>query len=49
VSAALFYNVWHYYEGTGDFEFLLDYGAGMILEIARYWSSIDHFSPERDR
>jgi trehalose/maltose hydrolase-like predicted phosphorylase len=49
VSAAIFYNVWHYYEVTGDFEFLQDYGAEMMLEIARFWSSIAHFNPERDR
>src|SRR5215208_2496385 len=49
VSADIFYNVWRYYEATGDFEFLLDYGAEMMLEIARFWSSIAHFNPERDR
>src|SRR5215210_1882504 len=49
VSADIFYNVWRYYETTGDFEFLLDYGAEMMLEIARFWSSIAHFNPERDR
>ena len=49
VSAAIFYNIWHYYQATGDFEFLLDYGAEMMLEIARFWSSIAHFNPERDR
>jgi trehalose/maltose hydrolase-like predicted phosphorylase len=49
VSADIFYNIWRYYETTGDFEFLLDYGAEMMLEIARFWSSIAHFNPERDR
>ncbi len=49
VSAAIFYNVWHYYQATGDFEFLLDHGAEMMLEIARFWSSIAHVNPERDR
>jgi trehalose/maltose hydrolase-like predicted phosphorylase len=49
VGAAIFYNVWRYYQTTGDFEFLLDYGAEMMLEIARFWSSIAHFNPERDR
>ncbi len=46
VSADIFYNVWRYYEATGDFEFLLDYGAEMMLEIARFWASIAHFNPE---
>ena len=49
VSADIFYNIWRYYESTGDFEFLLDHGAEMMLEIARFWSSIAHFNPERDR
>jgi len=49
VSADIFYNIWRYYEATGDFEFLLDHGAEMMLEIARFWSSIAHFNPERDR
>src|SRR5215213_6394987 len=49
VSADIFYNVWRYYEATGDFEFLLDHGAEMMLEIARFWSSIAYFNPERDR
>ena len=29
--------------------FLRDYGAEMMLEIARFWASIAHFNPERDR
>ncbi len=49
VSAAIFYNIWHYYQATGDFEFLLAYGAEMMLEIARFWSSIAHFNPDRGR
>src|SRR5215217_2540345 len=49
VNAAIFYNIWRYYQATGDFEFLLDHGAEMMLEIARFWSSIAHFNPERDR
>jgi len=49
VNAAIFYNIWHYYQTTDDFEFLLDHGAEMMLEIARFWSSIAHFNPERGR
>jgi trehalose/maltose hydrolase-like predicted phosphorylase len=49
VSAAIFYNIWHYYQATGDFEFLWAHGAEMMLEIARFWASIAHYNPERDR
>ena len=30
-------------------DFLRDYGAEMMLEIARFWASIAHFNPERER
>jgi trehalose/maltose hydrolase-like predicted phosphorylase len=49
VNAAIFYNVWRYYEATDDLEFLRDYGAELMLEIARFWASIAHFNPERGR
>ncbi|MBA2653443.1 MAG: trehalose-phosphatase [Gammaproteobacteria bacterium] len=40
VNAAIVYNIWRYYLVTNDKNFLADYGAEMILEIARFWSSI---------
>jgi trehalose/maltose hydrolase-like predicted phosphorylase len=49
VNAAIFYNIWHYYLATGDVEFLQEYGAEMMLELARFWSSIAHFNPQRGR
>lgn len=49
VNAAIFYNIWRYYLATDDFEFLLDHGAEMMLEIARFWASIAHYNPDRDR
>lgn len=49
VSAAIFYNVWRYYQATDDFEFLADQGAEMMLEITRFWASIAQYNPERDR
>jgi trehalose/maltose hydrolase-like predicted phosphorylase len=49
VSAAIFYNIWEYYNATGDIEFLWDFGAEMMLEIARFWGSIAHFNPDRGR
>jgi trehalose/maltose hydrolase-like predicted phosphorylase len=49
VNAAIFYNIWHYYQATEDLEFLRDHGAEMMLEIARFWGSIAHYNPERDR
>ncbi len=49
VGAAIFYNIWHYYEATGDLEFMLDAGFEMMLEIARFWSSIAFYNEERER
>jgi trehalose/maltose hydrolase-like predicted phosphorylase len=49
VSAAIFYNIWHYFQTAHDQAFLRDYGAEMMLEITRFWASITHFNPERER
>jgi trehalose/maltose hydrolase-like predicted phosphorylase len=49
VSAAIFYNVWHFHRATYHLDFLRDCGAEMMLEIARFWASIAHFNPHRDR
>ena len=49
INAAIVYNVWQYYQVTGDLEFLSWYGAEMILEIARFWASISTYNQELDR
>jgi trehalose/maltose hydrolase-like predicted phosphorylase len=49
VNAAIFYNIWHYFQTTHDQAFLRDYGAEMMLEITRFWASIAHFNAERER
>jgi trehalose/maltose hydrolase-like predicted phosphorylase len=49
INAAIFYNIWRYYQVTEDSEFLLGHGAEMMLEIARFWSSIASFNPDRER
>ena len=49
IGAAIFYNIWQYYQTTGDLEFMLDYGAEMMLEIARFWASIAFYNEGRDR
>ena len=49
VNAAIFYNLWHYDQATGDSEFLVEHAAEMMLEIARFWSSIAHFDRARGR
>jgi beta-phosphoglucomutase family hydrolase len=49
VGSAIAYNVWQYFQVTRDVEFLHFYGAELILDIARFWSSIAEHSPERQR
>lgn len=49
VNAAIAWNVWQYYQVTGDTEFLSFYGAEMILEIARFWASLASWNEEEGR
>lgn len=49
VGSAIAYNLWQYYQTTGDREFLSFYGAEMILEIARFWASLAIRNQELDR
>ncbi|MBU1163899.1 MAG: glycoside hydrolase family 65 protein, partial [Proteobacteria bacterium] len=49
VNAAIAYNIWQYFQVTGDMEFLSFYGAEMFLEIARFWESISTYNPDLDR
>jgi alpha,alpha-trehalase len=49
VNAAIVASIWHYYQATGDTQFLRFYGAEMILEIARFWSSLSTYNHSLDR
>ena len=49
VGAAIAYNIWQYYEVTRDLEFLVDYGAEMLLDMARFWASATTYDPALDR
>ncbi|KUI20191.1 haloacid dehalogenase [Mycobacterium sp. GA-1285] len=39
IGIAVAYNVWQFYQVTGDLAYLIDYGAEMLIEIARFWVS----------
>lgn len=49
VGSAIAYNVWQYFQVTHDVEFLQFYGAELMLDIARFWSSIASFNDARGR
>jgi beta-phosphoglucomutase family hydrolase len=49
VGSAIAYNVWQYFQVTRDIEFLQFHGAELILDIARFWSSIASVNDARGR
>lgn len=49
VGSAIAWNAWQYFQATHDVEFLQFVGAELILDIARFWSSIASFNNERGR
>jgi trehalose/maltose hydrolase-like predicted phosphorylase len=49
IGLAVAYNTWQYYQATDDLEFLSQHGAEMLLEIARFFSSITNYNRALDR
>ena len=47
VNIAIAYNVWQHYMVTASIEFLRFTGAELLIEIARFWSSIATYNRER--
>jgi alpha,alpha-trehalase len=49
VNAALAYNIWQYHQATGDRDFLVSFGAEMLVDIARLFSSLTTYDEHKDR
>ena len=49
IGIAVAYNVWQYYQATADWEFLAQYGAELLVEIARFWSATATYDQVRRR
>lgn len=49
IGIAVAYNVWQYYQVTGDLEYLIENGAEMLAEIARFWVSRAEFDDQLGR
>ncbi|WP_326545360.1 trehalose-phosphatase [Mycolicibacterium sp. ND9-15] len=49
IGLAIAYNVWQHYQVTGDGGFLIDYGAEMLADIARFWVSLATYDSARER
>lgn len=46
ISADVAYGVWRYWRATGDDAFILDAGAEILLETARFWASRGRFEDD---
>jgi trehalose/maltose hydrolase-like predicted phosphorylase len=49
ISADVAFGVWKYWKATGDFSFLVERGAEIILETARFWDSRAEWEQEHQR
>jgi 1,2-alpha-glucosylglycerol phosphorylase len=49
VSPDIAYTVWKYFESTGDWQFMLDHGAELVLEIMRFLASHAYYKWESDQ
>lgn len=49
INAAVLYNIWQYFQATGDKDFLSHFGVEMAIEICRFWVSAMSWNPERGR
>jgi trehalose/maltose hydrolase-like predicted phosphorylase len=49
IGIAVAYNVWQYYQVTGDREFLTHHGTQMLVEIARFCASLASYDQARGR
>jgi alpha,alpha-trehalase len=49
VGLAVAYITWQFYQVTGDRRYLVDYGAEMLVEIARFWVGLAKFDDSRGR
>jgi alpha,alpha-trehalase len=49
VNAAIAYNVWQYYQVTGDLQFMAFFGAEILIEIARFWACQSVYNKKLNR
>ena len=49
VNIAISYNVYQYWQATGNDGFMSIFGAELLFEICRFWASIAHFNADQDR
>ncbi|GGD50355.1 glycoside hydrolase family 65 protein [Lacimicrobium alkaliphilum] len=48
INAAIAHALRHYYQASGDWQFIQDFGAEMLFETARLWLDLGHFNARKD-
>ncbi|TDO78261.1 kojibiose phosphorylase [Halanaerobium saccharolyticum] len=49
VSPDISYAIWNYYLASGDLDFVINYGAEILFEVARFLHSRIHFNQYKDQ
>lgn len=49
VALAVAYNVWQYYQVTADVDFMTEYGAELMIEVARLFAALARLDEADDR
>ena len=48
ITGGIAYAIKRYFESTEDIDFMIEYGAEMLAETARFWASVGHFNPRKN-
>ncbi len=49
ISPDITYAIWHYFQATGDWQFVIDHGAEVMFEIAQFIVSRLYFKKDKNR
>ncbi len=49
IGIAVAYSAWNFYQVTGDLAYLIDYGAELLAEVARFFVSLASYDENRER
>lgn len=49
ISPDIVYALWVYYEATGDWDFILNYGAEIVFEVAQFLIARAHYKVDKQR
>jgi trehalose/maltose hydrolase-like predicted phosphorylase len=49
IGIAVAYSAWKFYQVTGDLAYLIDYGAELLAEVARFFVSLSAYDETRER